>query len=73
VFEEQADIGQQGRLVVFDGEQVMGAPLFDQVAGELALGEQGVGGEGLASDVHALEERDEHPDLVGLFELVGAL
>ena len=30
-FEQQADIGQQGRLVVFGGEQVVGATLFDDV------------------------------------------
>jgi len=37
-FEDQADVFTQGRLVVFDGEDVMGVVL-DQVFGELALGE----------------------------------
>jgi hypothetical protein len=43
--EDQADILTQGRLVVFDGEDVMGV-VVDEVFGELALGRQGVGGDG---------------------------
>ena len=72
-FEEQADVGQQSRLIGFDREQVMGTAFFDQVAGELALGEQGIGGDRRAADVHAREQRDDHPDLIGLFDLVGAV
>ena len=51
----------------------MGAALFDQVAGERALGQQGVGGERFAGDVQPLEQGNEHADLVGLFELIGAV
>jgi hypothetical protein len=46
---------------------------LDQVAREFALGQQGIGGDGLAGDVQALEERDEHADFIGLFERVGAV
>jgi hypothetical protein len=70
--EEQADIGVQVRLVVFDGKDIVGAAR-EEVLGELALGEQGVGGEGLPGDVQGLEDRDSHPDLVGLLDLVAAL
>ena len=73
VLKQEANVGQQDRLVVFDGEQVVGGALFDQVAGKLALGEQGIGGDGLAGDVHTLEQGNEHPDLVGLFERIGAV
>ena len=41
--------------------------------GELALGQQGVGGDGLAGDVEGFQERDDHPDLVGLLDLVAAV
>jgi len=32
-----------------------------------------VGGDGLAGDVHSLKQGNEHADLVGLLDLVGAL
>lgn len=67
--EDQADILAQGRLVVFDGEDVVGVVL-DQVGGELALGQQGVGGEGLAGDVEGFQQWDDHLDLVGLIDLL---
>jgi hypothetical protein len=51
----------------------VGTAFFDQVVGELALREQGIGGDGLAGDVHTLEQGNEHPDLVGLFDLIGAV
>jgi hypothetical protein len=40
--------------------------------GELALRQQGVGGDGLASDIDGFQQRDDHPDLVGLLDLVAA-
>jgi len=73
ILEEQTDIGQQGWLVILGCKQVVSGTFLDQVASELALGEQGIGGEGLACDIHALDQRDEHPDLVGLFEYIGAV
>ena len=36
VLDDRADIRQQGRLVVFDGEDVLGV-VFKEVVGELAL------------------------------------
>ncbi|MCG6860661.1 MAG: hypothetical protein LJE70_05205 [Chromatiaceae bacterium] len=50
----------------------MDITLFDQVAGKVSLGKQGVGSDGFAGDVHAFEEGNEHPDLVGLLGFVGA-
>jgi hypothetical protein len=37
------------------------------------LGRQGVGGEGLGGDVEGFQQRDDPPDLVGLFERVAAV
>lgn len=71
LLEEQAKIGVQVRLIIFDGKDVVGV-VRAEVIGELALGEQGVGGEGLAGDIQGVEERDHHPDLVGLLDLVAA-
>ena len=51
----------------------MGGAFSDQVAGERALGKQGVGSDGLAGAVHTLEQGNEHPDLVGLFDRIGAV
>lgn len=70
--EVQADVGGERWLVVLGDEQVVGAA-FDQMRGELALGEQGVGGNGLAGDVDGGEHRDSHPDLVGAFQLITAV
>ncbi len=69
--EDQADVFAQGRLVVFDGEDVVGV-VVDQVFGELALGQQRVGGDSLAGDVEGFQQRDDPPDLVGLLDLIGA-
>ena len=69
--EDQADIRQQGRLVVFDGEDIVGV-VFKDVVGERALGQQGVSGNGLAGDVQRLKHRDDHPDLIGLLDFVAA-
>ena len=68
--ELQGDIEQQGRLVVLDGEEVMGVA-FEEVGCEGALGQQCIGGEGLGADVFELvEERNDGADLVGAFGLV---
>ena len=67
--EQQADrLGEAG-LIVLDGEDVVGVVLA-QVSGELALGQQGVGGNGLAGEREGFEERDDHPDLVGLLDRI---
>jgi len=70
-FKDQAEIRLPGRLVVFDGEHGVGI-VFKEIIGELARGEQGIGGDRLAGDVQRLKDRDDHPDLVGLLKLVTA-
>jgi hypothetical protein len=68
----QADVGGECGLVVLGDEHVVRIAR-DQILGECALGEQGVGGDGLAGDVDGLEHRDGHPDLVGTFQLVATV
>ena len=65
VAEEQFDVVEQGRLVGLGGEHEVGAAAAEEV-GELALGEQGVGGEGPAGevDVEVVEHGDDGADLV---------
>jgi len=48
----------------------MGTTL-DQVSGELALGQQRVGGDVLVIDVDRVEQRNGGSDFVGLFERFG--
>jgi len=43
ILEIQLDILQECGLVAFDGEVVMGLPILDQVMGEVALGQEGIG------------------------------
>ena len=43
---------------------------FGEILRELALGGQGVGGNGLVSEVEGVEHRDGHPDLVRAFLLL---
>ena len=56
-------------LVSFDGEVVMGLTFSDQVVGELALGQEGIGGNVFALDIDGIKERDGHLDLVGVLDL----
>ena len=44
VFEIKGDVFEESGLVVFDGEVVMSVSLVDQVVGDFALGQKGVGG-----------------------------
>ena len=68
--ELEGDIEQQCRLVVLDGEEVMGVA-FEEVGGESALGQQCIGGEGLGGDVVELvEEWNDGADFVGAFGFV---
>ena len=60
----------EGRLVSLDDEVVMGVAL-DQVSGQLALGQQRVGGDLFVFDVDGVEQRNGGSDLVGLFDRFG--
>jgi hypothetical protein len=53
-------------LVVFHGQQVVGAVLHDQFTGGLALGMEGVERDGAPGQVEVAEEFARHGDFVGL-------
>jgi hypothetical protein len=46
----------------------MGMTFLDQGLGQLALGQQGIGGHLLALDIDGLPQGDGHLDLVGAFD-----
>jgi len=65
ILKEQRDIGLQRGLIAFDGEVVVGLASND-IRGQLALREKRIGGDVLTLNVDAVEQRDEHSDLIGL-------
>lgn len=65
LLEGELQVGEQIGLIAFDGEQVMGL-MFEQIGGELALGQQGIGGEGFAGEIERVDEREAGADFVGL-------
>jgi len=68
LLEGELEIGEQVGLIGFDSAQVMGLPL-EEMARQLSLGQQGIGGEGFAGDIERRDERDEGADLIGLSAL----
>jgi len=72
VFKIEGCVFQQMFLVAFDGEVVVGVgpALFHEIAGQLALREQGIGADGLAADLDGVQQRDGRFDFIGLLLLV---
>src|SRR2546429_1223113 len=62
-------IFQNSRLIAFDGEMVMRLALGDQIVGQLALRQQGIGTDLLALNGDGFEQWDGGLDLVGAFDL----
>ncbi len=69
MLEVEFQVFQKCRLVPFDGEIIMRLALADQIVGESALGQPGVGGNVLARDVGRLQQQDGRLDLVRAFDL----
>lgn len=57
-------------LVVFDGEVVMSFTVSDQIVGDFALGQQGVGGNLFALDIDGIKQGDGGLDFVGALNLL---
>jgi hypothetical protein len=57
---------KQPGLVSFDDEVIVGFAFMDQVMGQLALCEQGVGGDVFSLDIDGIKQRNGRLDLVGL-------
>lgn len=70
VIEIQGDVVEEIFLIALGGEVVVGVALLDQIAGQFALGQQGIGGNGFAVDVDRIQQRDDGFDFVGLFFLI---
>ena len=66
------DVLKQSGLGAFHGEVVVGLPVVDQIRGECALGQEGIGGDRFAVHLDGLEQRSGHGNLVGVLTLVGA-
>lgn len=66
ILEIELDILKECGLIAFDGEVVMGLTIQAQIIGELTLGQEGIGSDIFAFDIDGIEQRDGHPDLVGL-------
>jgi hypothetical protein len=73
VLKIQGEVFEEPGLIAFDGEMVMSPPVFDQVASQSTLRQQGVGTDGLAFDADRLEQGDGHFDFVGLLDLIAAI
>ena len=71
--EQQPYTVMQFPLVALDGEHIVGAAA-EEIIGEAALGEQGIGGDGAARDVgDCLEQGDDGADLVGTLRSVASI
>ena len=71
--EQEVDIVIQVGLIALDGEQIVGAAV-EEIIGEGALGEQGIGGEGEAGDIgQGVEQGNGGADLVGALLAVGGI
>jgi hypothetical protein len=55
-------------LVVFDGEVVMRFTVLDQIVGDLALGQEGIGGNFFTLNIDGIKERDGGFDFIGAFD-----
>jgi len=56
------------KLVAFYREVVGSVSLFDQIGGNLFLGQQGIGGNGFPFNIDGIEQGDGGLDFVGALE-----
>ena len=62
---------EQCRLIALGGEMIVCSTL-NQIVRQLALSEQGIGGDGSPGDIEAIEQGNGRLYLVGLFLLIAA-
>lgn len=70
VFKIQSNVLKKSGMVVFDGKVVMSAAILNQILGNAALGQQGIGGNIFALNIDGLKQRDGGLDFVGALELL---
>lgn len=68
VFKVQGDVLEKSGLVVFHGEVVIRVALLNQVGGDLALGQQGIGGNFFSLNIDGIQQRDGGLDFVGALD-----
>jgi hypothetical protein len=68
VFKVQGDVLEKSGLVVFYGKVVMREAFFDQVGGDFALGQEGIGGNVFTLNIDGIQQRDGGFDFVGAFD-----
>ena len=69
----QGNVFKQLPWIAFGGEVVVLASTFNQIMSQLALGQQGIGGDGFIVDIDGIQQGDGGLDFVGLFILVTTL
>jgi hypothetical protein len=69
VLEVELDVLKECGLVLFNGEVIVCLTLLNQVVGDMALGQEGIGGDILALDIDGIKEGDSRFDLVSAFEI----
>ena len=65
ILEQKRDIALERGLIAFDREVVMRLALH-HIGRQFALRQQGIGGDVLALNVESIQQRNEHPDFIGL-------
>ena len=65
LLEQQCNVFLEFALIAFDGEMVMRLT-FDQIDRQLALRQQGIGANRLASNSDGIKYGSKHPDFIGL-------
>jgi hypothetical protein len=72
ILKQQRYVGLKRGLVALDGEVVVGLATH-YVGRQFALSEQRVGGDVTAGDVDLIKHLREHPNFIGLLDLLFAL
>jgi hypothetical protein len=70
VFKVQRDVLKKTGLIVFDGEVIMSVTVLDQIVGDRALGQEGIGGNFFSLNSDGIKEGDGSFDFVGAFHLL---
>lgn len=73
ILEEEGEIFEESFLISFDDEVIMGVTVGDDVVGEFALSQEGIGGQIFVLEVEGVEQRDSGFDFVGSFEFLVVL
>lgn len=68
IFKAETDIFEESRLVAFDGEVIIGLPVFNQMSSQCTLGQKCIGGDGLSCDIDRCQQRDGDLDFICLLD-----